>query len=405
MKNTIFLAVLLLAACGSKDNVSTDGDKALLGGGNQGQIDGPLDPGGEPTKGTFIQIACESPQLNLPTQISFPHSQMDSAQRMTEMMAPFSGQSSRAPTVLGLRDHFLTSLVVSGSKIYFTNYDLWTHELSGKPMSIGRASGSSASVYSDLGFSQPRLAAASPNGRQFFVLSGGDASLRSMENPEVELARMSRADGVVQPRWDGQEIFVDRNSDGKMKQAVILLDGASNQIGMRSAPAPLSSSLDQIGLRRYNESSYIWLERSSARAVLRVWNPSTNAVMNYELPGAKRFGPGFALVRPAIGAPARAALNSRDGLHYFTLGANGTIQFDTVSYPQDTLSRLNPSDPQSKVNWKPGAIYSAAGDTQLFVIIPAAAGDRLLYAIDGLYRFRPLGFEACANPDFYRTRN
>ncbi|MGZ3713380.1 MAG: hypothetical protein ACXVBE_16565, partial [Bdellovibrionota bacterium] len=171
----------------------------------------------------------------------------------------------------------------------------------------------------------------------------------------------------------------------------------------QNVPKALADNLHQIGLRRFNSSSYIWLERSADRAVLRVWTMATGNVKNYELPNAKALGPGFALIRSAVGQEARAVLNSREGVFYYTLVANGKVAITSALYPEDTQRRIN--NRENPPSWEPGAIYSAAEDTQLFVILPSTFGNRMLMSIDKGTAYRLIGFESCVNPDFYRSRN
>jgi hypothetical protein len=397
MKNLFLLyCVLVLAACGSKDNVSTQGDLPLLGGGGQGQT-GPIDGGGTATPSTLIQIACQSGH-----GISLPNSQMVSGQRLVDIVPSLENRGSTSPTVLGVQGNIISTLFISGAKIYSSRFDFSTHAPVASPVVIGKASESSSSVYSELGFSHPRIAATSPNGRFFVISSGGSVSLRSVANPDQMTARWKYSGDFSQPRWDGNSIFIDKVSADHLRQAVISVDSNGNQVGLENAPAAISSGFQQIGLRNFDANSYIWLEHSADRAVLRLWNKQSGSVKNFELPNGKILGSGFALVRTSPEGGARAVLNSREGMHYFTLNGNGTVSAEAFLYPEDTQRRIN--DRENKVAWNPGAVYSTAGDTQVFVVLPATFGNNMLMAVDG-FGYRLLGFETCVNPDFYRTRN
>lgn len=400
---TALMSLLLLAACGSKDNVSTKGDEVLMGTGTQGQIGQPIDPVAKPGAGALVQIACQSVGGLGGTPL--PSSQNLNGQRNVDSIPRIAGSANSpnlAPTVLDVQNGILSALVISQGKIFSVRYDLTRHAEVDEPVEVGSASARTSGIYRALGFSQPRLATASPDGKVVAVSGKGGMSLRSASSPSTPVSRATVSGEFAQPRWDGNEIFADRTSGGHLRQSVITVGAGYSSLGQRSVPSPLDSSFDQIGLRRYNAASYIWLERNAQRSVLRVWNGQGESTRNYELPGAGIYGPGFALYRTSVDGQAQAVLGSKKGMHYFTLGANGSVTGDSYPYPEDTQRIID--NPERVSAWYPGAIYSAAGDTQLFTVIPSTFGYQMLMAVDRQYSYRLLGFDQCVNPDFHLVR-
>ncbi|MGZ3712361.1 MAG: hypothetical protein ACXVBE_11425, partial [Bdellovibrionota bacterium] len=232
MKNLAkLLFVFFLAACGSKDNVSTQGNLAFIGGGGQGQTGGTIDDGAPANTGTLIQIACQTDH-----GISLPNSLMPNGQRFVDIVPDIGGQSSTSPTVLGVNGSLISTLIISGAKIYSSQYDFSKHANAQDPVEIGKAGSSTSEVYKQLGFSQPRLAATSPDGRTFLVSSGGKVSLRSVSDPLSTVSTWSGTSTFAQPRWDGDAVFIDRTSGGHLRQAVISVDANGNQIEVQNAP-------------------------------------------------------------------------------------------------------------------------------------------------------------------------
>ena len=411
---TALTSLLLLAACGSKDNVSTKGDDMLLGSGGQSQIGQPVDPVVKPGPCALVQIACQT--LGGLGGTPLPSSLDQNGQRNVDSIpriATSANSPNLAPTVLDVQKSILSALVVSQGKVFFVRYDLARHAQVDAPVEVGSASSRSSGIYHALGFTQPRLASASPDGKVFAITGKSGLSLRAVNSPSTPLGRANVGGEFAQPRWDGNEIFVDRVSGGHVRQSVISVGAGYSSLGQRAVPSPLDAGMDQLGLRRYGAGSYIWLERNSQRSVLRVWGGQGDSTRNYELPGAGLYGPGFALYRTTgADGPAQAVLNSKKGVHYFTLGANGSVTGDSYPYPEDTQRMIdNPDDtpriihdPALASPWQPGAIYSTAGDTQLLMVIPSTFGTHVLMAVDRQFSYRLLGFDGCVNPDFHLVR-
>jgi hypothetical protein len=188
-------------------------------------------------------------------------------------------------------------------------------------------------------------------------------------------------------------------SGKEMQQAVLSFSENGTYREIITIPSPVSRELSQIGLRRFM-GSFLWLEWSEHRALLRTWNPRTKTSRTYEIDSSLAVGPGFAVWQKDESSEPLVALNDRNGISLFALGAGSLERRKRALYPEGIAKYV--ADPES--TWQPGAIFSAAADSQLFAILPFTWG-KVLFAVDGGSTFRLLSHESCANPDFYLVNN
>lgn len=383
--------LLLLAACGAKKNsseVAAEEVKTLpvLAG-------SPAPRDSSEGMATRVQIACEAGSAGL----LLPNSKRSPGDRVRDQIKATPSQELAAPTQLALVDGILRLLYRDGDSVNITDYSFVDRIESGAKFTIPVPDSQDSVLYRELGIARPRVAASAPDRQSFALLTKGGIDLRSTSEPEKVIGQLKLQGSFANPRWEpsiggSSEIFLDRVGGKSMRQQWLILE--NGEASARSIPKPVNGH--QIGLRRFNPTSLIWLEWDKNKSVVRIWNTETNKISSLSVPSlGAAYGPGFALYQ-AQGQEKVVVLQSSKGIHFFSIERSTLkLAFD-AAYSElvtDTIRR-------GFFDWSPGAIYSAANDTQLFVVLPTTWG-KLLFSLEEGALFRQLGHDSCLNPDFY----
>jgi hypothetical protein len=344
--------------------------------------------------GTRVQIACEAGEAGL----LLPNSKRITGDRVREQIKPNAKSELAAPAILALRGGVARILFREQNTLKVTDYSFTYRVESGARYELPVAFEADSPIYEQLGIVRPRLAAVSPQRDIFLLLTAGFLEIRAVQNPASLLASFSLKGKHGNPRWeprggDQSELFLDQLGLKRMRQVWATFKG-NNLKKLHTLPKARFGH--QIGLRRWDEQTLVWLEWEKNRSTLRFLNTETGDVKNYVVPAVKSdFGPGFALYRLPSGQKT-AVLQSSVGIHFFTAtGANLEPVFN-AHYSALVTDNIRRGFHQ----WSPGAVYSTANDTQLFAVLPTTWG-KLLYSLEEGGLFQQLGHDSCLNPDFY----
>jgi hypothetical protein len=344
--------------------------------------------------GTRVQIACEAGEAGL----LLPNSKRITGDRVREQIKPGSQSELAAPAILALRGGVARILFREQNTLKVTDYSFNDRVESGARYELPVAFEADSPIYEQLGIMRPRLAAVSPQRDVFLLLTAGFLEIRAVQNPVSLVEKFSLKGKHGNPRWepragDQLELFLDQLGMKRMRQVWATFKG-NNLNKLHTLPKARFGH--QIGLRRWDEQTLVWLEWEKNRSTLRLLNTETGDVKNYVVPAVKsNFGPGFALYRLPSGQKS-VVLQSSVGIHFFTAAGAKLEPVFTAHYSALVTDNIRRGFHQ----WSPGAVYSTANDTQLFAVLPTTWG-KLLYSLEEGGVFHQLGHDSCLNPDFY----
>lgn len=388
----LFAVCVVLAGCGSKSELSTEGSTTGLAGTGQGNrlVEKPRDS--NDAVAPRLRIACESG-----AQMLLTHSDSFLEDR-SSLFLPYPEGRDRAPTIVASGKEKLLLIhadagLTGGLKVFLSEFD-YINRKETKRLELARPS-VDESVYDGIGLPLPKLAAVSPAGDLFAVRdTGGGYSLRATRSPENERGRWSTA--ALNPRWEEGIVFFDEFRAGKIRQSFARISRDGSLSALEPVPAPaLGSGAYQLGLRRFDANTLVWLEWSNGTALIRSMDLRSRRTSESRVSG-EGYGPAFAIHKLKEGR--RIVLQTRGQLRFFALEGSRLVSAGDALYPKSVKERIA----SGSFAWQTGELYSPRED-QLFVVLPEAWGLHL-FAVDEGQSYRRLGYYECLNPDFLEEK-